>query len=207
MPITSEIELDSCSDLFDARNYIQLAYLSLLSDVKQSKKSLDDMKSVISGKLALVRRLAARRPIHDFCKDTLIDMLLLSGDCLLKMADRSSSTKALLQDVFKLTKSELFDNDPNAIASLREKWQLAEFYCNMFEFSRSSESLAIAYDQIRKNPAPLLYRRICMNLFNNESDPLRRIMHLFETQSIALRHKACSIQLKQKRKVLFDFWF
>lgn len=195
IPITSDIELESCSDLFDARNYLQLVYLNFLIDIKQSKKNMD-----INSKMTLVRRLTGR-PVHDYCKEIIIDILLLSSECLLKLESRSSSIKSQLQEIFKLLNIELLGSSPDSVTSLREKWQLAEYYCNLFEVSRSAESLTLAYGHIRKNPAPLLYRRICMKLFNNEKDSVKRIMHLFETQSIALRHKACSIQLKQKRKV------
>ena len=59
-----------------------------------------------------------------------------------------------------------------------------------------------AYTLIRSNPHPTLYRRICFHLFEAEKqNPKLRIEYLLETQSIALRHKACSIQIKNKRKL------
>lgn len=233
IPITSDAELDACSDMFDARNYLQLVYLKFLIEVKQhslnqsstsssaatiilpssasAKRALEEAKSNVNAKMTLVRRLSGR-PMHDYCKEIIIDILLLSCESLLKHdAGRSSSTtttsssiRSLIQEVFKLLNIELLGTSPDCVTSLREKWQLAEYYYNLFEAARSADSLALAYKHMRKNPAPLLYRRICMKLFNNETDTAKRIMHLFETQSIALRHKACSIQLKQKRKVGFQ---
>jgi len=50
-----------------------------------------------------------------------------------------------------------------------------------------------------------LYRRICFHLFESEaSDKRLQIEYLLETQSVALRHKACSIQIKNKRKANID---
>lgn len=55
---------------------------------------------------------------------------------------------------------------------------------------------------IKSNPHPTLYRRICFHLFQTENTNQRlKIEYLLETQSIALRHKACSIQIKNKRKL------
>lgn len=92
----------------------------------------------------------------------------------------------------------------NEVTSLREKWQQAEYYCCLYEFDDSLNYLLTAYSYIRKNPPPQLYRRICIHLFKHETDPMKKIMYLFETQSIALRHKACSVQLKHKRKSMAD---
>jgi len=120
---------------------------------------------------------------------------------------------------------------------LYEKWYLAEYYCLLYEnSSKSGKNLNLsflntAYDLIKLNPHPYLYRRICIHLFNSlmnmdesgESDTsvddtnfgdvhftpgqdsdYTKVAYLLETQSIALRHKACAIQIKNKRKSLID---
>ena len=96
------------------------------------------------------------------------------------------------------------DSNKNELTSLREKWQQADYYCCLYEFEDKLAYLLTAYSYIRKNPPPLLYRRICMHLFKHEIEPMKKIMYLFETQSVALRHKACSVQLRHKRKSMAD---
>lgn len=220
--ISSSLSSSSTYDLVDCRNYIQLVYLHLLLDVKQSQSTSstpsttkmrpnDEVKQSVVSRLNLVRRIVQSANndsgVHDYCKDLIIDILLISWDYFLLNSSPSSSSAATAKEtIAKLLSYELNAGSNSSVASLKEKWQLAEYNCYKFEDSPRSahENLALAHAFIRRNPPPLLYRRICMNLFNSEPHLSKRIMHLFETQSIALRHKACSIQIKQKRKVLFD---
>lgn len=223
LSISSSLSSSSTYDLVDCRNYIQLVYLHLLLDVKQSQspsstqtttkiRPNDDLKQSVVSRLNLVRRIVQSANndsgVHDYCKDLIIDILLISWDYFLLNSSPSSSSAATAKEtIAKLLSYELNSgNGSSTMASLKEKWQLAEYNCYKFEDSPRSahENLALAHAFIRRNPPPLLYRRICMNLFNSEPHLSKRIMHLFETQSIALRHKACSIQIKQKRKVLIN---
>ena len=147
---------------------------------------------------------------------------------------------------------------------LNEKWYLAEYYCLLYELNtvNNLKFLKIAFNLIKLNPHPYLYRRICLHIFdfidkneNNddlgefsdneefdldaltikfdkievnpsrpkinktgpsiassniipvlstESKQLHKCSYLLETQSIALRHKACSIYIKNKRKSTID---
>jgi hypothetical protein len=86
---------------------------------------------------------------------------------------------------------------------VNEKWYLAHYYMLLYEQSdkRDRNYLRQAYEIIKLNPHPFIYRRLCIYLFHDEIQNKKlKATYLLETQSIALRHKSCSIQIKSKRK-------
>jgi hypothetical protein len=117
-------------------------------------------------------------------------------------------SKEIVSKLLKLVKVYLIPKPSELhkkLISTQEKWDLAEYYTFMFEIDETNvTSLNMASELIRRNPHPTLYRRICFNHFKVESDSRQKISYLLETQSIALRHKICSIQLKHKRKATID---
>lgn len=193
----SKLSLDTLDDLMRLKNYVFFIYLTLFKEIKKTELEFDEMKVIISEKTSFITKyLTSQTKINDYLREFLIDVNLLSLNYFQLFSTKS---KSQLTDLLKNLKSLLKQ------VNLRENWNLAEYYCILFELDETnSEYLSQSYSFIRKNPHPLLYRRILMNLFKSESvtrnELKNKCVFLLETQSIALRHKACSIQLKHKRK-------
>jgi hypothetical protein len=213
---TAAVSSHKEQDLFEIKNMLYFIYSSMFKEIKKPDAGLD-VGEFLQEKLQLASRLInTSRACKDYAKDVFIDICFLIVNYQLKAtATLSKSSKLQVLDLLKLIKSYLFitpGSSSNAetsggdLALFKEKWHLSEYYCCLFELDETNyrEYIHHAFLYIKKNPAPSLYRRICMNLFRIESDARKRILYLLETQSIALRHKACSIQLKHKRKSTID---
>lgn len=185
-------------DLMGLGNYTYYYFLTILNDIKKSteKESYDFKASlIISQKNFINKVLALDSKISDYIRETLIDLELLT----LNYLKQSPKTKASVNECIKNVKVLLKKG------SIRENWNWADFLCTMYELDdTNSDFLSQAYSYILKYPQPLLYRKILMHLYKSENvhknDLKEKCFYLLETQSIALRHKACSIQHKHKRK-------
>lgn len=197
-----EIKIKNANDLIIFKNYTYLNYLLIFKEIKlfnfQSTTKAEQLsfsESLLKKLKAIKNVLACDRYLMEYCKDLLIDIYLTICGFLREINDKNQLVQ-LLKEVkpFILT-------DSQHSTSLQQKWHQAEFYCSLFEADNSNKQyLEIASEIIKNNPHPSLYRRICFNLFKNEKENNLKVSYLLETQSIALRHKACSIQIKQKRK-------
>ena len=203
-----ENNFDLCNDFHKFKSFLNLTGLKIFRDIKSTDQNSSDFLNIVS---IIKNTLNDNKHLNDYCKDELIDIVLIICNYLIKSMDKDNITKLL-----KLIKPYLIvkpsdanktstSNSKLQLTSLQEKWHLAEYYCFLFEMDETNKtSLYLAYDFIKKNPHPQLYRRICLNLFKIEADSKQKISFLLETQSIALRHKICSIQLKHKRKSNID---
>jgi hypothetical protein len=103
------------------------------------------------------------------------------------------------------------------LISAEEKWHLTQYYSALYQLDpvKFKDHLSIARQLIAPNPHPNIYRTVLMNLFKQTSSSssssgsqrndsvevtTRKIGYLLETQSTALRHKACQIHLRHRRK-------
>lgn len=196
------------NDIFNVRNFVFLNYLTILKETKYGQDLCDGEKinvetvleDNIFKRVELIKTcLETNHQLNEFCKDILVDIYFLVYNFLKKKS--FEKYKAQLNQLLKWVSNVLLKfKESKMLASYFEKWQLAEYHCCIFEYDQSVDHLKKANDYIKRNPHPTLYRRICFNLFKIETDINKKVMYLLETQSIALRHKACAIQIKQKRK-------
>lgn len=186
------------NDLMRLNNFTYYFFLSMLNDIK---KNSDQDYEEYRGSLIILKKnfinkvLAFDSQINDYIRETLIDIELL----ILNYLKQNPKNKTSVNDCIKNIKALLKKG------SIRENWNWAEYLCTMYELDQNnSELLSQAYSYIQKYPQPLLYRKILMHLYKSESvhknELKEKCFYLLETQSIALRHKACSIQHKHKRK-------
>lgn len=192
------LDSETRNDLMRLNNFTYHYVLRMLNDIrKYSDQEFCEFKAsvIISQKNFINKVLVFDSQISDYIRETLIDMELL----VLNYLKRSSKAKSSVNDCIKNIKALLKKG------SVRENWNWADYLCSMYELDgNNSELLSQAYSYIRKYPQPLLYRKILMHLYESESitknELKEKCFYLLETQSIALRHKACSIQHKHKRK-------
>ena len=194
-------------DIYNLKNYVYLNYLTMLKESKYGQDESEGGKNEetfleenLFKRVELIKSsLETNRHLNEFCKDTLVEIYFLVYNYLKKKSFEKYKTQ--LNQLLKWVSIILLKfKDSKILASYFEKWQLAEYHCCIFEYDQSVDHLKKANDYIKRNPHPTLYRRICFNLFKIETDTNKKVMQLLETQSIALRHKACAIQIKQKRK-------
>jgi separase len=202
-------------DLHNLKSYFYLNYLNhmkLLKETKQPDQTTTiDIQEIdqpgdedIFRGLELIKSfIETNHQINEFCNDILIETYFLAYSIF-----KLRCHKAFMEQILAWIKSALFKS--KKLTFSQENWHLAEYYCCVFEFNELfnfKETLKESDDQLKKaivyikaNPHPTLYRRICFHLFKTENNVTRKVMLLLETQSIALRHKACAIQIKQMRK-------
>jgi len=194
-------------DIYNLKNFVYFNFLTLLKETKyvdsaEGEQSNRDkpLEETLFKRVELIKfALESNHQINEFCKDILVEIYFLVYSYLKQKS--SEKYKTQMSQILKWIENILLKTkESKMLASYFEKWQLAELHCCAFEADQSIDHLKKANDYIKINPHPTLYRRICFNLFKVETDIYKKVMHLLETQSIALRHKACAIQIKQKRK-------
>lgn len=200
--------LEDTGDLYHIKNYIQLSYSTVLKELRKPDACFETLNELLQERLGAVNKLAtSHKAVKDYCKDVILELNLLAAGHYLK-PPMSKPSRHTVQEILKSMKRFVYYEAQRSdeVTSIREKWHLSDYYCCLFELDEAQfkDYLYLAYMYIKKNPPPTLYRRVCMNLFKVENDQKKRIIHLLETQSIALRHKACSIQIKHKRKSNID---
>ncbi|CAF0715451.1 unnamed protein product [Brachionus calyciflorus] len=195
---TSKIDSELANDLMRINNFVYHSQMSLLNEIRKlSDEENDDLKVLITSKKNFIfKNFSTDSTISNYIKELLIDLELLSLNYLKK---NYSKSKSLVNECIKNLKNLLKNG------SIKEKWKNAEYLSNLYELDETNRDyLSQAYNYIRKYPHPLLYRKILMQMYNSEAsgknDLKKKCFYLLETQSIALRHKACSIQYKHRRK-------
>lgn len=201
-------DLNFANDLTMFRNYFYYKNLKFIQDIKlyeqQTEQLTIDFSTSIDNLNTIHNFLNECKRLGDYCINLTVENYFIMSNHL-KAASTSKSAKESLSLIKKL-KEVLLKSAESKPISMNEKWNLAQFFCLSYELDPTNlTNLATAYSLIKSNPHPLLYRRICLHLFESESlNNKLKIEYLLETQSIALRHKACSIQIKNKRKSLID---
>jgi len=204
----SEILAD---DLSTVKNYLYYKNLKNLKDLKTINDSPNvepspDNKVVDSAELIEENKtiqtiLSSFKTLNDYCINLTIENNFIHYNYLKTIC--KTNKEAIL--FLKKLKEILLKSADTLPTNSCERWYLAQYYCLIYELDSNVLNLELAYSLIRNNPHPILYRRICFHLFENEnSNNKLKIEYLLETQAIALRHKACSIQIKNKRKSLID---
>jgi hypothetical protein len=205
--------MDETVDLVSIKNYMHLNLLKIVEHIKRSSapKSLTtnmmgltkqfENLHVTSNietcfeKIFKIRKYLVKTNLLSFYNELFVEFYLNLWRVEIK---NSSSNEAALGYL----KKELLDNSKQFYV-INEKWYLAQYYLLLYEQSGKQDRsyLKLAYEMIRLNPHPYIYRRICIHLFHDEVHNTKlKTTYLLETQSIALRHKSCSIQIKNKRK-------
>ena len=204
--LNKKSKLIANNDLYNLRNYVYLNFLIIYKEIKLDRDITEDIQDsfeeTLLKRIDVIRSsLETNRQLNDYCKDILVDIYFLVYNYFKQKS--SEKHKPNMVQILKWIKIILLKaKEAKSLTTLQEKWHLAEYHCCVFELNEleGKDHLKKANDYIKNNPHPSLYRRICFNLFNVESNSNKKVMHLLETQSIALRHKACAIQIKQKRK-------
>ncbi len=122
----------------------------------------------------------------------------------------------ILVDILKLL---LFDAKSTII--INEKWYLAEYYLLLSDIDPldTCSHLCRALDLLKANPRPILYRAICLRIFDyiekteNSKihkdieinslimpNELNKAVYLMETQYVGLRQEACAVYKQKMRK-------
>ena len=174
----------------------------------------------------------------NFFDDIFIEIFLNICDALLPIQNIENYFQIQKDEIIKCLMEylkQLLINS-KSIVILYEKWYLAKYYFLLYELDSKKDlkTLLLAYNLIKENPHPQIYKRICLDLFDymqkinvfvdglddgadknqcakleysdilpilcSKSKHLQRVSYLLEAQFIALRHKACSIQIKKTRK-------
>ena len=193
--------LSNYNDLMKLRNQIYLSNLKLMHEIKSNDQSHNETHIDI-----MTKRVVSVYSAFSKCKiahDYIID-LLINSYFIVSYVQRQFRKIKELTPLAKTLKEILLKSKETLPCCYYEKWRVAELFCLGYELEPNVTSLIQAFALIKSNPYPFLYRRICFNLFKSETDTRLKIEYLLETQSVALRHKACSIQLRQKRKSVID---
>jgi hypothetical protein len=198
-------------DLFQVRSVSLILLLDLLRWIKINEKKELELVELRRTETALNAYLSTRVSFSQHCADIIIEINLAMCGWLLQQMNKENTSTILkeLNAYIKHLKRQLTTRIITHQGALNysENWYMAEYNCLLYEIEANANKqqyLNDAYEQIRANPHPNLYRRICFHLYQNEADPKRKCSYLLETQSIALRHKACSIQIKHRRKSAID---
>jgi hypothetical protein len=198
-------ELQILNDLNRCKNIFYLKNLKMAKDIKLAEQpdsdSLIDSNKLCENFNTIQSFLSHHKTLDDF----LINLTIEGYFILCNYFIRSSKTNKETVTLMKKLKEILLKSPESKPTSLNERWHFAQYFCLSYELDSNLTNLNSAFTMIKSNPQPTLYRRICFHLFESEkSNSKLKIEYLLETQSIALRHKACSIQIKNKRKSLID---
>jgi len=193
-------------DLSGVKNYLYYKNLKILKQLKSINNPeiviISSMTTELIEENKLIQSfLSNSKSLNDYCIDLTIENYFILYNYLKTICKSNKEAVLFLK---KLEKILIKQEDTLRINS-RERWNLAQYYCLIYELDSNVLDLELAYSLIRNNPHPNLYRRICFHLFEKENlNNKLKIEYLLETQAIGLRHKACSIQIKNKRKSLID---
>lgn len=220
----NQSESTTLDDILHLKNSIHFYLLQIINSIKKGniQECMDLMENKIN-KLKDSKALIQASPTVSkstenaaFYNELFIEIYLNLCNAVKALGNRRESKSKSL-DISNTLKQLLIDTKTTTL--IFEKWYLAEYFCLLYENevlpSRNKIiHLTNSYDLIKFNPQPHLYRRICIHLFNHynsklikeesEKDFNIKIGYLLETQAIALRHKACSIHIKSKKKSLID---
>ncbi len=205
------------NDIFGLKNMIYFNNMKMLNDIKLIEQQQSGL--AIGGELTIETEPIKLEPsdlckrlnhiilgftefkfLNDYSADLLVDAYFIVLNYL-KQFKLTSEIVTFVKQLKALLTKKSTDNSTKSNL-IYENWHVAEFYCLCFEIDSKITGLNLAYSVIKFNPHPILYRRICFHLFKTENTNQRlKMEYLLETQSIGLRHKACSIQIKNKRKL------
>ena len=198
-------ELHILNDLSRCKNIFYLKNLNMAKEIKLAEQpdseTLIDTNKLCENFNTIQSFLSHHKTLGDF----LINLTIEGYFILCNYFIKSSNSNKEIITLMKRLKEVLVKSPESKPMSINERWHLAHYFCLSFELDSNLSNLNTALTMIKTNPQPTLYRRICFHLFESEqSNNKIKIEYLLETQSIALRHKACSIQIKNKRKSLID---
>ena len=167
------------NDLFNMKNHVYLNYLTIYKETKHDAELAAICNEDLYKRVEVLRStLETNRQLSDYCKEILIDIHFIVYSYLKQQS--SVTCKFHMEQILKWLKSVLLEfNELKMPSSMQEKWHLAEYYCSVFEYDEimGQDHLKIANDFVKNNPHPTLYRRICFNLFKNESDNNKKVVN------------------------------
>ena len=168
------------NDLFNLKNHVYLNYLTIYKETKYDAELTAICNEDLYKRVEVLRStLETNRQLNDYCKEILIDIHFLVFSYL-KKQQSSETYMSHIKNILKWLENVLLGfKEQNMVSSPQEKWHLAEFYCSLFECEEimDQDHLKKAHEFVKDNPKPTLYRRICFNLFNNESDNNKKVVN------------------------------